>query len=1018
MSTLIAGAAEGAAVLSATRTTSPPELDGMLDDSCWETAAVTDPFLTEVSMVPNLVVTVVFLTHDSTHLYVAFKCDEPATDKIQTIATGTNSKAFWKAQDDLVDFFILPDIHTDLTYQFAVTAAGVRWARSRGVEGGFVTDWQAAASIGAGVWTAEMAIPFSTIGLKPQLCRDLRLNFTRLRPLDNKSDTHFRTKTTSWAPVGLLWKDKEKWGVLEELVIEDENTVKTSGISIAKAAFPAEPTVGQNSVEIVLSNQKAKVRNVTCRIETLSPSGEQGQGDEVSLTIPSEGKKGVTLPFSLPSQSGSHRVRLHVREGMRAIYVSPWGQRVLQSLITGYLTRNMYTSEKQATLNIELNLTASQLVNHTMRGRIFDSQGSKIDQVDINALPGTSALTFPLTAIPSGEYHIIADLVDKDNNPIAEAKEPFYDDGKIILRKHPPKANEVKIDRERRILLKNGKPFFPIAITWVNGADVLIKMPPAKLFDGSGFNHVSPRLLSGPLWKYKDVIDTTKVWPGLREYMDEAHRRGWAVSNDLLHGDARGRLPKIWEELKPQFAEELPKLADHPALLYYDSADESSVTDLPVLTDIYRTLRAVDPYHPVAVIHCGEIRFPGAVDIESSDIYLNPNSQSPLRIALRVEKDVAKAKKWHVPYLPLLSASIFSGAPRHLTAQEQRAQTYLTLTKQVSGMMWWPYKHNQSASLWNEIKALSLELKHLAPILSEELPVKYDVDFALPKPVLLRLRQYKGRLYLICANSVDRKAEAQFTFEHSLADKVEVLFEERSIDSGQTTFNDTFAGYGTHVYCLGKSPDADSCSIRVVSKLLPAEKLTRRRKSLPLRGKKPNYLENSGFEVCANPDVPDYWRFGYAFLTHPDTSNDNIIADHQVAYEGYRSVSVGSSRASLNSYARKRARQPGGKPYTYSGYVKGTGPDRSLSIRLVVAGEKGTEKHAYALSGNAWQRFEFTVNPEEPFVPSMSIFVNRGEGKVWIDALQCEEGEEATHYVEDAYTKAYWDEMSISAFPK
>jgi len=73
----------------------------------------------------------------------------------------------------------------------------------------------------------------------------------------------------------------------------------------------------------------------------------------------------------------------------------------------------------------------------------------------------------------------------------------------------------------------------------------------------------------------------------------------------------------------------------------------------------------------------------------------------------------------------------------------------------------------------------------------------------------------------------------------------------------------------------------------------------------------------------------------------------------------------------------------------------------------------GSYSHPHKVTaGTEWKRHVFTErfdkeNPDN-IAPSISIGAPTNGVPIWIDALQCEEGEQATPYTEDKVTRDYW----------
>jgi hypothetical protein len=154
----------------------PPQIDGILDDDCWKSAAHVPQFYRDTS--PILEQTEAYVCCDASQLYVAFRCFDSHPELIRAAETQRDGNFF---NEDFVGLFI-DSQHTRHGYsQFTVSALGTQ---SRYAEGGTASnitwagDWRAAAHRSAGGYDVEMAIPFKLLR-HPNGARAFTIAFTR-----------------------------------------------------------------------------------------------------------------------------------------------------------------------------------------------------------------------------------------------------------------------------------------------------------------------------------------------------------------------------------------------------------------------------------------------------------------------------------------------------------------------------------------------------------------------------------------------------------------------------------------------------------------------------------------------------------------------------------------------------------------------------------------------------------------------------------------------------------------------
>lgn len=185
-------------LLSVPRTTTAPAIDGKLDEAAWKTAASTKDFaLFPASAASPSRETEVLVLHDGDNLYVAFRCEEPATARLVKRAAGHDADRIW--EDDEVEFFVDPHPAGNPAYfQLIVNAAGILFDREHA---GKEVAWNAegakgAAAIGSGEWVAEMSLPLKGLDVPaPTTGTRWGVNFTR----------HVKTvepdEWLTWAPI-------------------------------------------------------------------------------------------------------------------------------------------------------------------------------------------------------------------------------------------------------------------------------------------------------------------------------------------------------------------------------------------------------------------------------------------------------------------------------------------------------------------------------------------------------------------------------------------------------------------------------------------------------------------------------------------------------------------------------------------------------------------------------------------------------------------------------------------------
>jgi hypothetical protein len=148
-----------------------PTIDGRLDDSAWQDAPIGDGF---AERTPRLYAKPPHDTRfqalvDAEALYIAIACDDESASAVVARTTVRDSTVIFR--DDAISLKLDPQNDRRTTYGFVVNPLGARLDYQSLNEGGFRFEvdfqWESRAQIHAGGWTAEVRIPWSSLGIDP-----------------------------------------------------------------------------------------------------------------------------------------------------------------------------------------------------------------------------------------------------------------------------------------------------------------------------------------------------------------------------------------------------------------------------------------------------------------------------------------------------------------------------------------------------------------------------------------------------------------------------------------------------------------------------------------------------------------------------------------------------------------------------------------------------------------------------------------------------------------------------------
>ncbi len=296
------------AFLTVGRAATPPALDGRALAASWRSAAGTGGFVVAGGGAVAAPATRAYVTFDDRALYVAFRCTEPDPSRPRGFVRPPGDRAF---EDDCVQVFVAPeDIlkapeakinfggyqgaydnwYRDISayYEFTVNCMGST-TQARNDVRDWAVPWTAAVQRGKGEWTAEIAIPFSALGVTAPKTRTIwGLNLFRMRQPDGCGWVFPGFGGYTPLPLGAICLDPH-------------------GGPLARLEPPPPPKPGPNELTFTLLNPTAGPVEMEC---TVIPTG--GPRGAATRTVPTGGQERVSLAYSLAGR-GSLRADYAVR---------------------------------------------------------------------------------------------------------------------------------------------------------------------------------------------------------------------------------------------------------------------------------------------------------------------------------------------------------------------------------------------------------------------------------------------------------------------------------------------------------------------------------------------------------------------------------------------------------------------------------------------------------------------------------------------------------------------------------
>ncbi|MBN1809699.1 MAG: hypothetical protein JW909_11575 [Planctomycetes bacterium] len=156
--------------------TTPPTIDGTMEEAWKSNAAMLTGFIAEGGEQLADPQTDVCLAKSGSALYVFFRCYQENPEELVANAENRDDPV-WR--DDSVEVFITSPTEKDAYYHLLVSSKGII-QDARNQEDSWNGEWQVQTATGKNQWTAEIAIPAATLGLKSfDDVKELRVNFCR-----------------------------------------------------------------------------------------------------------------------------------------------------------------------------------------------------------------------------------------------------------------------------------------------------------------------------------------------------------------------------------------------------------------------------------------------------------------------------------------------------------------------------------------------------------------------------------------------------------------------------------------------------------------------------------------------------------------------------------------------------------------------------------------------------------------------------------------------------------------------
>lgn len=1006
-----------------TRCATPPVVDGELADAAWEKAApITDFHVLGSTSAAGDTISA-RAVRDDEWLYLAFTIQLPHPEAITTRAADHDGPI---AMDDSIDLLFDPGTDGQLYLHYMLSVANVRGERrvtnyGASKDKSWNVPWRSGTTITKTGWQAELAIPLSVLAEEGPLDK-LTLNMGVTRVLLTlglmNAPVASRRENASWAPVKRSFNETARFGSVKgltnfkpklPLLVSAGNVQTTPYRKDEQAGFVYEVSGTVNSFN---------ARTGTVRVMA-EDRPELGQPTTITQTIAIE--QAGTTPFSLlvpVATPSARRAELSLCNPVTGEKLQTVPLRDISDmrLLRAYARLSYYTTEPDAGIVCEIGLPAESL--NDCRLTATDAHGSRL--AESTHVTPQALLAVPLSTLATGTHTITVTLLFPDGKAaITQQVE--------LVKRAPNPGCEWKIDRRDKVILNNGKPFFPFGVMSIT-LSTNINDQSARDLAEMGFNAVV-RWGRTPLDKIEDALDLGQKY-GFKIIDFPAY---WSYTP--VPGDEPPQTPPNthWQEAAAMqtdwrvdriYLPGVKRIMHHPSLMAYYLWDEPQdhLGTAAAIDRYNRRLNETDGYHPTEVLYIPPVpegaAFSDNCDILGVDPYWVPGAGSkgdlgnPNRVGYqtwlarrRADRDLKLA--WITP-----CAERWSGTRmRFITENEQRVQTYLSLIHGAGALLYFvhPFQHQATRDTF---KRLGVEMKTLGPACATPevaqtvrySPTPFDpVNNVFPDVQVALKRNPAGNAILLAANW--RPYPVDMTACLSGAGgigTIRSLFGRAlPLESTDGIVTDTIEAMGTRAYTVETRSD-EPVLIDVALTAIPDKTdLFFTKLALPDSGEpgKKNILRNSSFEECSLPGMADYYhdmrtRYAgvYGSRAIGDTRGDagaGVVTNQP--FDGQRCLRLQAEKG-VNSFllfnVAPNVQKP--TPFVFSAWVRGDGnPGATVEFYRPVGKS--------LVPTSDWQRMSVTGTVSQATLIGFTV-QSTATNDVWIDAMQFELGTTLTPY--------------------
>jgi hypothetical protein len=556
-------------------TSTPPQIDGKLDDPCWATAFKAKGFVDNATGNPVEPQTEALVTRDDSNLYVAFKCDEPLKGKPDWKACADTTNMFNVFKSDAVEFFLAPSAFGEDYYHVALHPGGGVYTAND-----FRPGWRSGVKTAAipceKGWTAELALPLSSLNIKSG--DSWRLNFCRTRVVDGKvTDSAWAGQNSFHAPnrfarmTGIKSSISKNlaWTFLSPRLRKEPDGTFTFSCRLDNRGNVGKKLEAELNATLPLTNSLKCDFQMTRQRENLVSGG-----------IPANLDQDAKLVLSLRNQGQSDILTKFTSQ--KVLYMlNP--QADDSSPLSAFAEYSWYPSDvKEARVRVEWRLDEPANV-HLVLGNA--DQPAFVGNLQFEG-PEKQTIRIPLDGVAVGGSLPLNVTAEVDGAKLAATRD--------VIERRIRTPNSVGLNRFLRCFVVDGKPYFPI--TFMPSSSDLVKDWQFERLAAHGFNCL---VQSTPPTIKENPVEA------MRAMLGRCVKHGFKVIY-WIDGKIFGKYQSMGEKCAA-LADIVKTFRDHPTGLAWYIMDEPGPTTWEVaykesdIKRLYAATKATDPSRPVII---------------------------------------------------------------------------------------------------------------------------------------------------------------------------------------------------------------------------------------------------------------------------------------------------------------------------------------------------------------------------------------------------------------------------------